>query len=103
MEYFLQKHLSKENRSYIAIGHNPLPTDGTYPKELPVGFHYPPCASGVIHKEYEEVADLTETPTPEEGRLLPCDVHNDHEGYSAVQNCSAFSDTMLCYSLITSF
>jgi hypothetical protein len=93
MEYFVQKHLSKENGSYIAIGQNPLPADWTYHKELPVGFHYPTCAGGIIPKDYEEVADLTGSPAPEEGCLLPCRVHVDHYGFSSGQDCSNLSGT----------
>ena len=93
MEYFLQKHLSQEKRSYIAIGRNPLPTDWTYPEELSVGFHYPPCVGGLIPKDYEKVADLSETPAPEEGRLPPDRVHVDHYGFNAVQECSNLSDS----------
>ena len=48
MEYFLQKHVLKECRSYIAIDRHPPSTDWKYPKKLPVGFHYPPCAGGAI-------------------------------------------------------
>jgi hypothetical protein len=33
---FLQKYASNESRSYIAIARNLLPTNWTYPKELPV-------------------------------------------------------------------
>jgi hypothetical protein len=99
MEYFLHKHLSKENRSYIAIGRHPLPTDWTYPKELPVGFHYPPCAGGIIPEEYREVPDLTEKPIGEKGpnrhHLPHTRVHTDHEGYSNNQDCSDLNDTIV--------
>jgi hypothetical protein len=97
MECFLQEHLQKENRSYIAMGLHPLLTDWTYPKDLPVGFHYPPCAGGVIPKEYEELADLTDKPAGEKGPsrrcLPPICVHIDDEGYSNGRDCLDLSDT----------
>ena len=93
MEYFLWKHVSKKDRSYIAIGRHPLPPDWKYPKKLPVGFHYPPCADGPIPLAYQEVADETDAPAVDENRLPPERVQVDHYGFSIPNDCSDLSDT----------
>jgi hypothetical protein len=52
MEFFLDKHIVKMQRSLIAVGGHPLPDNWVYSKKLHAYLRLPPCAGGPIPTAY---------------------------------------------------
>jgi hypothetical protein len=57
MEFFLDKHLVKKQRSFIAIGGHQLPDNWVYPKKRHRNTQLPPCAGGPIPAAYAKGDD----------------------------------------------